>query len=449
MPLAVFGPRVAFGESRSVGRSRHHDPLSNNSDTPVSKGQATPFYGWYLVGISWLLYGIGVGPAYYSWPFFTPEIMAEIGLTRAEAGTVFGVLGFMITFACPISGAAIARWGIRRTMIAGHLCAATGFWLTSQAESFTDCVIFFSVMVGFGIGAGSVVPCQTIATEWFDRYRGRAVAIILTAGGIIGSAVTWFDSLIVEHFSFRHGWQFFALMELVLVAIAFFLIRNKPSDVGQFPDGNPSDLADDTENEKASGSSPQWTVVSTIKTPQFVVLLLCKVGFLIPWSVTVGHGRLHLEDAGLTTSAAAGVLSVMVFMSVIGRICGGLGDFIKAENVLAWSLILEGLGVLGFLFASGALIAYVSTIVIALGFGASFISLSVVIARYYGKDRFAKTVGMIYLGGGFFNAFAAGIAGRIYDQHGSYNMAFASIAFATIAIGLLALRLRPPKASAI
>ena len=139
----------------------------------------------------------------------------------------------------------------------------------------------------------------------------------------------------------------------------------------------------------------------------------------------------------------------MVFMSVIGRICGGLGDFIKAERVLAWSLILEGSGVLGFLFASGALMAYVSTIAIAAGFGASYISLSVVVARFYGKDRFAKTVGLIYLGAGFFNAFAAGIAGRIYDEHGSYTMAFASIAFTTIAIGLLALRLRPPKTSAI
>ena len=67
--------------------------------------------------------------------------MADIGLTRAQTGTVFGVFGFMIMFACPISGAAIARWGIRRTMIAGHLCGAIGFWLTSQAESFTDCII--------------------------------------------------------------------------------------------------------------------------------------------------------------------------------------------------------------------------------------------------------------------------------------------------------------------
>ena len=445
----MFGPRVALGERHSVGRSGHHDPLSNNSDTPVLNGQAIPFYGWYLVGISWLLYGLGSAPAYYSWPFFTPEIMADIGLTRAQTGTVFGVFGFMITFACPISGAAIARWGIRRTMIAGHLCAAIGFWLTSQAESFTDCIIFFSMMVGCGMGFGSIVPCQTIATEWFNRYRGRAVAIILTAGGIYGSAVTWFDSLIVEHFVYRKGWQFFALMELVIVAIVCFLIRNKPSDLGQFPDGNPIDLTDDPENEKESDSGTQWTVASTIKTPQFIVLLLCNVGFLIPWSVTVGHGRLHLQDAGFTTPAAAGVLSVMVFMSVIGRICGGLGDFIKAERVLAWSLILEGFGVLGFLIASGALIAYVSTIAIAAGFGASYISLSVVVARFYGKDRFAKTVGLIYLGAGFFNAFAAGIAGRIYDEHGSYTMAFASIAFTTIAIGLLALRLRPPKTSAI
>ena len=420
--------------------------MPSNSDTADAKERARPFYGWYLVAISWLLYGLGACPAYYSWPFFTPEIQSDIGLTRAQTGTVFGVFGFVISVAGPISGAAIARWGIRRTMIAGHLCSATGFWLTSQAENYTDCIIYFSIMVGAGMGAGSIVPCQAVATEWFNRYRGRAVAIVLTAGGIIGSAVTWFDRLIVEHLNYRNGWQFFAFLELVLIAIAYLLIRNKPSDLGQFPDGKPYDPADDAVTEKIPDSNAQWTLANTIKTPQFTVLLLCNVAFIIPWSVTVGHGRLHLGDAGLSTTAAAGVLSVMVFMSVIGRLCGGLGDFIKAENLLAWALILEGFGVLGFLFASGPVMAYVSTIAIALGFGASYISLSVVIARFYGKERFAKTVGLIYLGSGCFNAFAPGIAGRIYDKQGSYTMAFASIAFGTIAIGLLALRLRPPTA---
>jgi hypothetical protein len=40
------------------------------------------FYGWPLVGIGFVVYGLGIGPGYYSWGFFAPEVMADIGLTR-------------------------------------------------------------------------------------------------------------------------------------------------------------------------------------------------------------------------------------------------------------------------------------------------------------------------------------------------------------------------------
>jgi hypothetical protein len=40
------------------------------------------FYGWPLVGVGFLIYGLGIAPAYYSWRFFAPEVMAELGISR-------------------------------------------------------------------------------------------------------------------------------------------------------------------------------------------------------------------------------------------------------------------------------------------------------------------------------------------------------------------------------
>ena len=31
------------------------------------------FYGWHMVGVGFLIYGLGIGPAYYSWGFFAPN----------------------------------------------------------------------------------------------------------------------------------------------------------------------------------------------------------------------------------------------------------------------------------------------------------------------------------------------------------------------------------------
>lgn len=423
--------------------------MSSLTKIPAKQTLPRRFYGWYLVGVAWLLYGLGACPGYYSWPFFTPEIQSDIGLSRTQTGTVFGIFGFVISAVGPISGASISRWGIRNTMIGGQLLSALGFWLTSQSNGFTSCLVSFAILVGAGTGIGIMVPCQTLATEWFTRYRGRAIAVILTAGGAVGSAVTWFDRYIIDNFSYRDGWQSFVLLEFILIGITLLFIKNSPADIGQFPDGASGPLLDDGEikNSYDEETTSTWTSTTTIRTPQFYILLLCNVANVIPWSVSIGHGRLHLEDSGITTVTATGILSVMVFMSVAGRLFGGLGDLVKPERVLACSLLLEGLGVLGFLFSSNPTMAYFSTTTIAIGFGASYTSLSVVAAKFYGKQRFAKTIGMLYLGSSFFNAPTAGIAGQIYDSFGSYTLAFATIASFSLVMGFIALRISPPIAT--
>ncbi|GIT31758.1 MAG: hypothetical protein Ct9H300mP1_38040 [Planctomycetaceae bacterium] len=42
------------------------------------------------------------------------------------------------------------------------------------------------------------------------------MATVLTAGGIVGVLVTWFDRVMVQEHSWRTGWQIIAGLSLVL-----------------------------------------------------------------------------------------------------------------------------------------------------------------------------------------------------------------------------------------
>ena len=57
------------------------------SPTP---GKRAIFYGWYLMAVAWLLYGLQVA-GFYSWGFYLPEMTRDLGLSRAGGGVVFGV----------------------------------------------------------------------------------------------------------------------------------------------------------------------------------------------------------------------------------------------------------------------------------------------------------------------------------------------------------------------
>ena len=404
------------------------------------------FYGWFLVAVAWVIYGFGISPGYYSWGFFSPEIINDLKLTRAQTGAVFGVFTFMYSGIGPITGMAISRWGTRTVMVVGSLIAAVGFLLLPRADSLLECFIYYGVLAGTGIGLSTILPCQTLATNWFTKYRARAVAMIFIAGGIVGRLVTRFDAVMVQQYSWRTGWLIIAGVSTSLAVLAALFIRNSPRDVGQHPDGiAPSGGDGDTPAEPATTPADLWTPGKAMRTPQFAVLCLSGTAYAVPWSVTVGHGRLHLQDLGFSTDLAAGVLGTMILVSIVGRLTGSLGDFLVPEKVLGYALLVEAIGMVGFLTATTAAMAYVSTILIALGFGAAYIAITVVFSKFFGRVAFAQTAGTRLLITGIFNAISPAAAGLLFDATGTYRIAFIAIAILGTVGGIATLRLRPPK----
>ncbi|MEQ9411102.1 MAG: MFS transporter [Fuerstiella sp.] len=408
------------------------------------------FYGWYLLGAAWLIYGFGLAPGYYSWGFFTPEVINDLGLSRTDAGAVFGA--FTMVYSCigPLTGILISRWGVRATIVCGSLISALGFLLLSYADSLIGCFVCYSVMAGTGIGLSTILPCQTLATQWFTRYRARAVAIIFIAGGIVGRIVAEFDAWILQWYSWRGGWQAIAGVSVLLAAVAALFVRNHPSDIGQYPDGlAPDDTPETAASDSAVTVADTWTVGEAILTREFAVLCLSGIAHLVPWCVVVVHGRLHLEDIGFSTSAAASVLGTMVMITIVGRLAGSLGDFILPQKVVGCALLAESLGMLGVMSATELWIAYAATALVALGFGTANTAIAVVMSTFFGREAFARTTGIrLFIMGGV-AAVAPPAAGWIYESTGSYQIAFVMIALLAGVVGVATLRLRAPLQNAV
>ena len=291
-----------------------------------------------------------------------------------------------------------------------------------------------------------ILPCQTLATNWFTKYRARALAIIFIAGGIVGRLVTGFDAMMLQQYSWRTAWLVIAGVSTLLAVLAALFVRNRPGDVGQHPDGiAPGGTDEDTPAEPDRTPADLWTPGKAMRTPQFAVLCLSGIAYAVPWGVVVGHGRLHLEDIGFSTDLAAGVLGTMILVSIVGRLTGSLGDFLVPEKTLGYALLVEAIGMVGFLTASTVTMAYVSTVLVALGFGTAYITITVVLSKFFGRVAFARVAGTRLLITGIFNAIAPAAAGWLFDETGTYRFAFIAIAILSAVGGIATLRLRPPK----
>lgn len=417
------------------------------------------FYGWYVVAAALFCYGFGISPAYYSWGFFAPELVDELGLSRQQVGDVFGIFSLVFSLVAPLVGLAIDRWGVRATMTAGSVVAALGFWLTSRASSLTDLYLGYALVGGIGIGFSTILPSQTLPVSWFIRYRARATAIILVGGGLVGSVVTPLDELVLRHWSWREGWLVISGVSMVVALAAAMFIRNRPEDLGLHPDGRePTDGGGAAARLAAAApgaatvlaapqpEEPRWTAGQAIRTTTFAIATFAALANQLPWVILTAHGRLHLEDLGFTSAVAAAILGVRVGVSIAGRLTGALGDFLSPARLLGLGLLVVAAGCAGLVVARSVPIAVASVVLLGLGYGAAYISIPVVFGYFFGRQAFAGTSGMRIALLAISGWLGPRWAGAAADATGSYLGTFVLLAVICVAGAAAMLLCRHPGA---
>ena len=400
------------------------------------------FYGWKLAAVAWLLYGVQT-LGFYGWGIYLPSASAELGLTRAQGGIVYGFVTLAGGLVSPLVGMAIGRFGLRFTVATGYILSSIGYFAVGRSQSLLHLILSYGVFVAVTHAFSTIIPTQTLASTWFVRYRSRVLAVLLAASGILSPAIYAFHTWVLEEATWRTGWTLIAVINFVLGLLALAFFRNSPSELGQLPDGAPDQETLDAWTP-ASQADDNWSAKEAIRTRQFALMVICGFGYAVPFVVINHHGAFHLQDMGFGVKATGSVLAAMVLVSTVGRLLGGLGDFVSPPRLLSLALFLEAVGTLGFLYASTPWYATGAAALIGLGFGMAYISQAATFARFFGRRAFATTTGMRLLIGALFSASMPAFAGWVFDTQGTYAPAFIGFAVLTMAGSAVAFMLRPP-----
>jgi MFS family permease len=291
-----------------------------------------------------------------------------------------------------------------------------------------------------------------MVNNWFIRRRSLAMSLIFVSGGVGGLIFPPFISWLITNFGWQVAWVCLASIHLILaVIIGGTFVRNKPEEIGQFPDGDTNlsvggAIGNNIVATRVYQTPVDWTVRAAFRTRALWLILACDLALWFPLGTIIIHQVAYLQDRGFTSLMAATALGLMVGISIIGRLLFGLlGTRFEGRYLIATCLALMFAGVLVLMNASTALLVYTCSILCGIGYGGMLVNIPVIFGAYFGRTYYARILGWT---SPILTVFGAGsplIAGLIYDVTGSYMLAF-QLGVLLLGAGIiLALWARPPK----
>ncbi len=416
----------------------------------VSKIEAESFPGWRLVGaLVFILFFLG-GGGLYVFPVFIESFQTEFGWSMTEISGGAAVFAIVMGFSGPLVGVLFGRIGARNTMLA----AAIIMGLTTLAYvKLNSLTMLYLLMIGtgFGVAGTTILPTQTLVTNWFDVYRGRALGLSMLGIGLGGFVLPQLNEWLIRAIGWRYTWGVMGLVTLCLVVpvIAVF-VRTYPSDVGSVPDG----IREDHEQNGGSANPVVGLPFSkAVRTSTFILLIGIYLTQLTGLSaINIHFVPFAIKQGGFSAQEAARYFGLAVGFSIFGRLAfGWLADRWSPKWLLAiaGALLATGPAVLEVLVISMGLkeawVLIFFSIPFGLGIGGNAVVIPVLVGRCFGALEFSKIMGVIMSGFALGIIIGAPVSGYIYDTTGSYETVMILCVAALLCSAVLATIVDPDK----
>lgn len=402
------------------------------------------FDGWRVLGVVWLVYFLNMGFGLYGATVLNPAMMKDIPMDRATYGLGFTLLNFFVGFPSLLHAASISRWGVKGTFAIGSAFLVVGsLWLSLLASEPWHYLVGFGVLIGTGLGFGSVIGLSTTVTRWFVRFRGRAMAIGFTASGIAGFVIAPLmnSAISLEGATWRSGWLIVATVAVVSAVIAWLFVKERPEDLGQLPDGGLSPTAQPNIKTARLVTKHDWTLEQALHSRTFWLIFVGSCATHFPFWMFTAHWIPVLKGLGHPPTVYAFAMGLFVLGSLFGRLIGGwLMDQMSARFAFALGLCFYLAGsVIALNLTQGALFpAYLAGMLYGCAFGWAFVCLNTTTGNFFGVKSFSKINGVVMMGSAAVCSPAAIVAGRLFDLYQSYapafelNMVLASVGIAAL-----------------
>ena len=402
--------------------------------------KARYFYGYNIVAAGFTIQAVCIG-AMFAYGIFFKEFQAEFGWSRA---TISGAssLAFLIMGAVGIlAGRLNDRIGPRVLILISAGFLGIGYLLMSRLQSPWQLYVIYGVLAGIGFSTHDVITLSTVA-RWFVKRRGVMSGIVKVgtgSGQLLGPMVA---TLLLALYGWRHTNLIIGTVILAALVAAAQLMRRDPQGMGLVPDGG-SDMA---YGREVVTEEQGFSLKEAVRMKQFWIICTTEFAILGCLLTVVVHIVPYARDLGLAPAYAAGVLSTIGGVSILGRIVmGAANDRIGGRRALIICLIVLFGSFVWLQLVTNVWMLFLFAVIYGFAHGGFFTVVSPMVAELFGTGSHGLLFGIILFSGTLGGAFGPVMAGRAFDVTGSYHMVFLVLSGLTLIGFVLMILLRPTR----
>ena len=385
------------------------------------------FYGWYILASSFVILFFNSGARFSFGVMFKPMI-TEFGWSRSSISLAFFLNMTLYALSLTIVGRFYDRYGPKWVIVISTIFLSAGYTLISLIDSLWQFFVYYGILAAIGLGGTSAPFIAAMMSKWFEKWRGLAISLALSGNSLGHFALVPLFTILVLRYGWRTSYFYIGLIMLVVnIALVLLVIKGDPDDLGQRPYGyGDRGKTNGEEAQISSGGNLQdLSLGEAMRTRSFwfflIAMFICGTGdFLV-----VTHLIPFVTDYGISPTTAGNMLAWYGLMSLAGiMVAGPVSDLIGNKIPIALTFLLRVLAFLLILKYQSLASFYI----FALTFGFTHLITApltaTLVGRLYGFSHVGLISGFIttvhHSGGGFW----AYIGGLIFDQTGSYRLAF-------------------------
>ena len=348
------------------------------------------FYGWFIVAAAGLVvFSTGPGQSYV-FAVFIDSIIDDTGLSRTGISVLYLASTIVSAILVTVVSRLADRFGPRIMLVAAGLGLGAACFGMAAATHILVFYLAFAALRALGQGSLSI-NCILLVNQWFVSRRGRAVGL-MTIGAMLSTALfPSFARFLIDSIDWRGAYAVLGVVAIgLIVPVALFVVRNRPEDVGLFPDGSSHPPASEI-RQAAAGARRNVRVFSS---PGFWLLALSLSSPSLITTALMFHQTSIFQENGLSATLAAGAFAIFSASSGASSMAAGfVSDRTGPMVLLVFSMAtLVATLVLG-VFMDSLLLAMVYVVMMGVSSGSYVIVLSTIWAYYYGRHGLGRIQG--------------------------------------------------------